>query len=62
MGAPSLEDIQMIAMDRAMVCLNNDCRTISNTTGDCPACAGTKLWPLTRWLERDEVEVQNGDR
>jgi hypothetical protein len=54
MATTAIEAIQMIPMDRAMVCLDSDCRMISNTTGDCPGCAGTKLWPLTKWLEREE--------
>ncbi len=52
---PAIEHIQWFSMSRAMVCL--DCKAVSDTAGDCPACASGKLWPLEKWLERDEEQL-----
>lgn len=57
---PPDEEVRFIHADVAMYC--QSCRAISNTNGDCPACAGSRdnLHPLNSWLEREEQKNGGG--
>jgi hypothetical protein len=48
----------MIAEERALLCLEPDCRTIRDLAlTECPRCASTAAFPLWRWLQRKEMYV-----
>ena len=49
-GVP-IADVQQIPLDRAWLCADLECRTISNTPGYCPRCAGTEGGHLVVWLD-----------
>lgn len=53
---PPDKEIVFVHSDVAMYCEN--CRAISNTSGDCPSCAGSRsnLRPLSGWLDRNPGE------
>ncbi len=60
-GIP-IADVQQIALDRAWLCGDLDCRTISNTPGYCPRCAGTEGRHIVEWLDELTKERDAGGK
>ena len=61
-GGIKLEDVAQIALDRAWLCADLECRTISNTPGYCPKCAGTEGRHIVEWLDELTKERDAGGK
>lgn len=47
-----LRELQHFPLDRAWLCAEMDCRTVSNGGGICPRCGGASGEYIVKWLDR----------
>lgn len=47
-----LQELQHFPLERAWLCAQDDCRTVSNSRGICPKCGGASGEYIVRWLDR----------
>lgn len=52
---PEAVPVGYVRMNRAMVCLEEDCECIFTSGPTCPRCASDRMMPLAAWLDRERT-------